>query len=189
MSVRIVTADDLCHGAQEVLAATLPGLIEALGLNEAQGAEKAYTAPTTWAQVPTLTALQSANLPAGAITSSGIVGAPRKSSLGYDATWRVTVGVFDRGGDYHVTARRVRTWAALVRAAVLTAPSLGGVASGVRWVGETYRQYPQAQVARTLGGCAVDFDVDARNVVDTAALTLPGPGPVVLSTEHTLTVR
>lgn len=181
---RIVTADDLCDAVEAVQRAGLPVLIEQLGLDQAQGAEKAYTVPSTWAQVPTLTALQSAILPAAAVTSSGIVGAPVRRTTGWDATWRITVGMFDRGDDYHVTAGRVRTWAALVRAVGIANPTLGGIASGVRWAGETYRQYPQANVARTLGGCAVDFDVDVRNVADLGSLA-----PLVGAPQSSLTVR
>lgn len=165
--MRLVTADDLCVAAGAVLTANLPTLIEQLGLDEAHGAVKPYRLPRDgWTQVPTPEALQSANIPAGAITSRGIVGTPRKSSLGIDADWRLIVAVFDRGPDYNQTATRVRTWAALVRGVLLANPTLGGVATGLQWRGESYRQFPQTAVARTLGGCVVEVDVTARNVAD-----------------------
>lgn len=182
--VRIVTADDLCRAAQGVLDAQLQGLIEALGFDTPTDGTKAYAKPKAWAQVPTLSALQAAALPVGAVTSSGTVGKPRKSSLGYDADWRIQVGIFDRGRDYDDTASRARTWAALIRAVLVLNPTLGGVATATTWVGETYRQFPQTSAARTLGGCAVDFDVTARNVLDLGAIN-----PIVLSTPSTLTVR
>lgn len=172
MTIRLITADDLCAGAESVLTAQLPDLLTALGLDVAQGSEKAYQKPKTWAQIPRFEVLQTANMPAGAITSTGVVGTPRTRSLGTDATWRISVGVFDRSGDYNTTAHRVRTWAALVRAVMLRNPTLGGVASGVRWVGESYRLAAEKGSARTLGGCQVDFDVDARNVVDLDAWPL-----------------
>lgn len=182
--IRIVTADDLCRGAQTVLAAQLPALITALGLDTPAAGQKAFAAPSTWVQVPTLEALQAASMPAGAITSTGTVGPPRKSTLGTDADWRIRVGVFDRGSNYDETASRARTWAALIRAALVLQPTLGGIATATRWVGEAYRQFPQVNAARTLGGCSVDFDVTARNVVDLGAIA-----PVVLTTGSTLTVR
>lgn len=185
--LRLITADDLCAGAQTVLAAQLEALIEALGLDEGR---RPYLVPKTWDQVPTLEAVQKAlgpNRAAGAITSTGLVGTPRTSRSGIDATWLIRVGIFDRGSDYNVTAERVRTWAALVRAVMLHNPTLAGVATGVRWVAETYRNYPQKEVARTLGGCTVDFHVDARNVADLDAIL--GVLPVVESTFSTVTVR
>lgn len=185
MSVRIVTADDLCRAAQQVLTQQLPGLLTELGLtgDDVPRADR-YEEPKTWAQVPTLEALQAASTPAAAITSTGTVGEPRRSSLGYDATWRIRVGIFDRGHDYDNTAARARTWAALVRAVLVLNPTLGGVATSTRWVGETYRQFPQVGAARTLGGCAVDVDVTARNVIDLGPLD-----PSVLTTQSDLTVR
>ena len=166
---RLMTVDDLAAGMSTVLAETLPDLIDAFGLNVAQGGEKPYTAPATWTQIPRLEVLQAADMPAGAIASSGTVGTPTTRRTGVDATWRLSVAVFDRGQDHNVTARRVRTWAALVRAVGLRNPTLGGVASGVRWVSESYRLASDRGAARTLGGCQVDFDVDARNVVDVEA--------------------
>lgn len=191
MTLRLITADDLCTGTQTVLKAQLGALIEALGLDERPRPEKPFTVPKVWNQIPVLEAIQSANVPAAAITSTGIVGTPRKSrnpdgSDRIDATFLVRVGIFDRGSDYNVTAHRVRTWAALVRAVMLRNPTLGGVASGVRWVSETYRQFPEKGVARTLGGCSVDFHVDARNVADLTELD--GVLPIVESTFSTVTL-
>lgn len=164
--MRLVTADDLCLAAGQVLSTGLPPLIEALGLDVDTADGRRFKVPAKWDQVPTLEALTSAQMPAGAITSRGIIGEPRRSSLGVDATWRVIVGVFDRGGDYNQTASRTRTWAALVRGVLLANPTLDGVASGVGWAAESYRQFPQVSAARTLGGCAVEVNVTARNVAD-----------------------
>lgn len=187
MTLRLLTADDLCTGADTVLTAALPTVLEALGLDEPDGGRAAFTPPANWTQVPTLEALQAAVMPAGAVTTTGITGTPRRSSTGTDATWRIRVGMFDRGRDYNETANRIRTWAAIIRAVITMNPTLGGVASGSRWVGETYRQLPQVGVARTLGGCSVEFDVDARNVMDLSELD--GVVPVVNSTHPHVTVR
>lgn len=185
MTFRLVSADDLCTGAQAVLAATLPGLIEALGLDEPADT-KPFVTPKAWSQVPTLEALQSATFPAAAVTSTGIVGEPTESRSGVDAEWIIRVGIFDRGTDYNDTARRIRTWAALVRAALLRNRTLGGVATGLRLAGETYRSLPQVGAARTIGGCSVDVRVRARNIAD-----LNDPGidlPLVQTTHNQITV-
>jgi hypothetical protein len=179
---QLVTADDLCRGAATALTDTLPGLIAAFGLDTPDAPAKPFVAPTSWDQVPTLEALNRAAFPAGAIISPGITGRPVKSSLGTDAVWRIVAGIYDRGTDYNETAGRCRTWAALIRAALLRNPTLGGVASSVTWVGEAYRQIPQKSAARTLAGCSVEFDVAARNVVDVDAIDLP----IVLSTYSTV---
>lgn len=187
MSLRLVTANDLCTGMQAVLVTQLPALLVALGLNEGDGARKAYTAPKRWDQVPDGKALQTANYPAGAIASAGVIpGTTRTSRTGTDATFGVSVAVYDRGPDFNATSDRVRTWAALVRALGLHNPTLGGIASAVRVAGETYRQSPK-EVARTHGGCQVDFQVDVRNIADLS--DLDGVLPTVLDTFSTVTVR
>lgn len=186
MTFRLITADDLCDGMQAVLAAQLGPLIEALGLDERPRPEKPYVVPKRWDQVPVLEVIQSASFPAAAITSTGVVGTPRTSRTGIDATFLVRVGIYDRGSDYSATASRVRTWAALVRALGVRNPTLGGVASGVRFVTESYRQLASKDAARTIGGCAVDFHVDARNIADLS--DLDGVLPVVESTFSTVTI-
>lgn len=185
MTFRLITADDLCTAASTVLVATLPDLIEALGLADPDDT-KPFTMPTTWTQVPTLEALQSAQFPAAAVTSTGIVGQPTESSSGVDAEWLIRVGIFDRGTDYNDTAHRVRTWAALARAALLRNRTLGGVASGLRLVEETYRNRPQVGAARTIGGCSVGVRVTARNITDLGDLEV---GPLVETTHPTVLKR
>lgn len=179
---RLVTANDLCAGAETILKAQLFPLVQALGLDEA-----GFKTVTTWQQVPDLKALSTAAFPAGAITSPGLADKPvRRAGTydTYDAVWRVAIGVYDRGRDHAETADRCRTWAALVRAVVLNNTSLGGLATSMRWVGEELRQRPEQSAARTLGGCAVAFDIGASNVVDLSALD-----PSVLTAQTSLDVQ
>lgn len=191
---RLVTADDLCVAAESTLRTHLPAVIAQLGWDPAAVAEleaaarfTPFVAPKAWAQVPTLEALTTANFPAGAVTSPGLVDVPVRTGrwgTGHNATWRISVGIYDRGGSYDETATRVRKWAGLVRATLLNNPTLGGVASSLMWRGEEYRQITVQRAARTLGGCAVAFDVTSENVVDlTDDPSVTSASPTVLVKE------
>ncbi|MSZ75522.1 MAG: hypothetical protein F2667_00275 [Actinobacteria bacterium] len=177
---RLVTAETLCQAVEATLRADLPGVVAAFGWTERLGAIE------DWHQVPRLEAISTANLPAGAITSPGLVRPPTYSrSSGWSATWRVVAGVYVRGEDHHDTAARCRDWAGVIRTVFLANRSLGGVADGgLVWAGEEYDEQPQKSVARTLAACAVAIDVSATNVIDTAALDEHRP---VESFNHTIT--
>lgn len=176
--MRLVSGGDVCRAAQAILETHLPGVLAEYGLT---GLGKV----STWQQVPTVEALTSAVLPAGAITSPGLVEPPRLTrSGGWTATWRLAVGVYARGRDHNETAQHVRDWAAAVRATLLRHPSLGGVVQSLMWAGEDYATLPQRSAARTIGGCAVAFDVTVKDVVQLAP-----PAPAVAATSSTLSVR
>lgn len=175
-----LSADDLCEAVEAILIEHLPAL----------AASRDLSPVATWDQLPTADALAAAVLPAGAITCPGLTGPSARRSGGYDATWRIAVGVFDRGATYRETATKTRTWAAVIRQVLVQHPTLGGLASGLAWVGEEYAERPERSSARTLGGCAVAFDVTARNVIDLNPYSLVTPGgPIVTSTFNTVTVR
>lgn len=176
---RVVTADDLCAAVESTLKAHLFPLVKALELDKSLGLKEIKE----WQQLPDLAAIATAAVPAIGITSPGLTDRPTRRAYGYDATWRVAVGVYERGGSHHETAKRVRTWAALVRTVLTTHTSLGGVATSLRWVGEDYAEHRQRDKARTLGGCAVSLDVGASNVVDLGAIN-----PTVQSTQTDLAV-
>lgn len=179
--VRLVTAHDVCSAAEAILTEHLPGWAAAAELKPV----------TTWQQVPTVQAISSAPVPAGAITSPGLTEPPTKHRDRHEATWRIVAAVYDRGSDYTDTARRIRTWAALIRAVLVQHPRLGGLALRLDWVGEEYELVPE-QGARTLGGCAVAVDVVVADVVPSTAppgLGGPPPAPTVTATRSTVTVR
>lgn len=196
MTLRLVTADHVAAAAEQTLRDQIPTLIASLGWDvdatdpEAPEADplfprpaKKLTAPKAWDQVPTLDALTTATFPAGAITSPGLTNPPTKKGWDrYDATWRLSVAVYDRGGSYDDTASRVRSWAALIRAALALNPGLNGLSQSLIWVGEEYRLLPQKGAARTIGGCAVAVDVTVENVMNFAA------GPLATSVHSSLTV-
>lgn len=178
--MNVFTVDTLCSEAETLLRAQVPPLLVALAL------DTDLKPLTTWQQVPTMEALSTAKYPAGAITSPGLVKRPtRTRSSGYVAVWRLAVAVYDRGRDHADTAHRARTWASVIRAVMLDNPTVNGVASGVEWVGEDYAQEPGKREARTIGGCAVTFDVTVGNVHDTT----PNDRPTVQATRSTVTVR
>lgn len=181
MTGRLVTADDVALAVEAVLVENLPGFATQAGL--------VLGPVTTWEQVPTLPALTSAIVPVGAISSPGLTAPPtRRGDGSWDATWRITVGVWDRDTSFRATAARARRWGALVRAVVLCHPDLGGLASRVGWVSEDYDEIPNQGAARTLGGCVVGFDVFVEDVLDPFSFT-PAAGPVVQSTYPSLIVR
>lgn len=169
---RLITRHTLGAAMETTLDTHLWPLVQELGFAD-PATEPSDPDPlrriTVWDQVPTLDALTAAVTPVGGITSPGLVDRPTTRARRIDATWRVVVGVWDRGADYDDTVRRVGLWAALVRAVVLEHPTLGGVAAQTLWAGEEYAEIPQRSAARTLGGCAVAFDVTARDVVNLSA--------------------
>jgi hypothetical protein len=181
--VPLLSAHDLCTAVETVLLEHLPTLAASRGLKKV----------TKWDQLPTVEALTAANLPAGAITSPGLTEPPTRRTTGHTATWRIVIGVYDRGRDYKETQSLTRRWAAVVRQVLVQHPTLGGVATGVQWIGEEYAERPERSSARTLGGCAVLFDVTATDVIDSTPYVPPDqPGsevPVVQSTQSTVTVR
>ena len=148
------------------------------------GFEDRLTPIKLWQQIPNPRALTSAQFPAAAITSPGLADRPDRRSFGYDTKWRVAVGIFDRGDNHDNTAWRTRTWAALVRGVMVRNPSVGGVASSLRWISEDYAERSERESARTLGGCAVGFDIGVTNVVDLSALD-----PAVRTTQSDLAVN
>ncbi|SDC46148.1 hypothetical protein [Nocardioides lianchengensis] len=174
-------ADDLCVAVENLLREKLPVLVEVLGL------EDRYKPVKEWQQLPTIEALASARFPAVAITSPGLTGPPTysRASDAWTATWRIAVGIYDRGRDHDDTQARVRDWCSFIRTVCLVNRSLGGVATGVTWVGEEYRLVPQKDKARTFAGGAVALDVTASGLFDLGADVLP----TVLSTHPSLSVR
>lgn len=178
--VRLITADDVCRAVEQVLTEHLPRWAEASGL----------PAVKTWQQLPTAQAISAADVPAGAITSPGLTESPTKHRTSYDATWRISVAVYDRGNDHSDTQRRTRIWAALIRTVLVQHARLGELARRLDWVGEEYALGPE-QGARTLGGCAVAFDVTVTDVVPPVAPPDLGGAtdPTVITTRPAITVR
>ena len=166
---RVTAADQLCVAAETILRenVTTTQLMLGFDLGEIE----------TWQQLPTPDAIAAAQLPAVAITSPGLAGAPVWNSVedGYDAVFVLTVGIYVRGKSHADTAARVRDWCAAIRSTIVRKRTLGGLSpDGATWVDETYVLIPDRTAARTLGAGAVAFNVPVL-VPDPASLpTTPG---------------
>lgn len=182
----LVTADDVCTAVRTVLQAHVPPWAAVLGLPEHTG---------RWVMLPELDADAGEGTPYGVITSPGLGELPTLDfrTGRQDMTWRVAVAVVDRGHDHDSTASATRRWAAAVRAALVRGdPTLGGLASGLRFLVETYGARPAKDQARTLGSCVVTIDVDVDDVLPTglpAGAGGPPPDPTVQRTRATVSVR
>lgn len=180
MSTPIRSVDELCRAVEETLDEHLVTMMTLLGYDDT-----AYKKIKDWQQLPTLTALSAATLPAGAISTAGLVRPPKQSRDTAEATWRIVVGFYERGRDHDDTQARVRNWCAGIRTTLLARKSLGGLASSLIWSGEEHDILPGREQARTIAAAAVAFDVTAT------VLTAPPAGalPVVTSTHLAQTVR
>lgn len=181
----IVSVDQLCKAIETALTADLQATMTLLGFTDA----KKYPKVRDWQQVPTVQALSSATLPAGAITTPGLTEPPTwipRDQL-HRGTWRVAVGAYVRGRDHDTTAGTARDFAAGIRTTVLRHRDLGGIAEKVRWYGEEYALIPGRESARTVAGVAVAFDVTAYMAIDLPAD--PQDLPLVTTTSTPLTVR
>lgn len=188
----LVTAEDVCTRVELELVDVDTGLLaraaEVAAGGQAWAGEAPFSQPVkSWDQVPTLAALTQANLPAGAITSPGLVERPRRHrSSGHTAPWRVVVGLYARGtaASYKTTHGEIRRWAALIRYTVMSSSQLSGFAADLTWVGEEYSELPARGDARTIAGCAVAFDVTVERVLE---VPLSGPIPTAAVTTVTVT--
>lgn len=142
-----------------------------------------------WQQLPSLEAIATAQLPAAAVVSPGLVREPirKRSGDAYETTWRVAVGIYDRDKSprHNDTQAKVRDWVAFLRMTLLRNPTLGGVARRVVWAGEEYDLLPDRNKARTIGAGALAVDVTV-DVPDPMGL---GVFPVATTAAPDLTVN
>jgi hypothetical protein len=184
---RLVVVHDVLKTWQTILDEHMPQVAAQMGwTNGREGLENAGKV-RDWKVAPNAEAIEAAGTPNGAMFSPGLVDEPRKNGdRTHDAGWQIVAAVYDHGLDYDDTQLRVQRWAALIRAVTLTHPSLGGLVERTNWVGEDYDVDTGGnRNARTLGGCAVAFQVRLTDVVD-----LSTPRPVTRTTSSvTVTPR
>lgn len=175
----IQSADQVLVALEETLRTTLPQVLELPEVKAYLGTTAAdYRPITTWEQLPTLAAIATADYPAVAITSPGLVQPPayQRSKDSWETWWRAEVGIFDRAGfdddGHRITQAMVRNWIAWLRTAALRQQTLGGAARAVVWAGEEYDLLPDREQARTIGAgvLALNIKVDVPN---TLGLGLP----------------
>lgn len=185
----IFSADELCVAAEEVLKRDLPGVLSHPFVTERVGGD--YGDIATWQQLPTIEALSTARFPAIAITSSGLTQSPSfsVSENSWAGTWRLVVGVYDRGRDHADTQARIRVWCACIRSSLLRNRSLSGTADSLAWVGEEFALLPNRNQARSIAAGAVAFDVTARIPALFDPPSSGGDWPVVLTTPTSVSVR
>lgn len=185
MSTPVRSVDEVCVAIEQVLLAHYDATMAGLGFTDG------YAPVKTWTQLPALEAIATAELPAGAIVAPTGVDSPtyQASSGLYRYTWRVPIGIYERGRDHNQTQGRIRNRVAGIRTTLLQHKSLGGIATALAWSGENYGLLPAKEVARTLAAGAVSFDVTADVTLDPLPTVPPTPGPVVTSTQSTVTVR
>lgn len=158
-----LSVDTILEAVESVLTAQLGAALTGQGLM--REAPTALASVLAWSQLPSRQALFTAELPAGAITSPGLVGAPTRDELGhYRATWSVGIAVYARGTDHADTQQRIHAYAAAVRDVLVANPSLNGTAIGLRWTHEEYAPL-DPHAARTEGGCLVEIEVDVQDAV------------------------
>lgn len=190
----IQSADQVLVALQQTLEAAVPQVLDLPEVKAYLGTRAAgFQEITTWQQVPTLEAIATADYPAVAMTSPGLVEEPAyKRSLGtyggHETTWRAAVGLYDRvgvdDGGQSATQQRVRDWMMILRTAALRNPTLGGTSRWIRWAGEDYDLLPDRRNARTIGAGALALNIRV-DIPDTLGMGLPA----VASTTTQLDVR
>lgn len=179
--VRLITADDVCAEIENVLRAELPFWAHLVGLADAAEVS-AEGQVRSWDQLPDPAAISTAQLPAGAIASPGLTssGVPtrRGGVLRWDATYRVAVAVYDRGGDFNQTQSRCRRWAALLATVILRHQRLNGLSESVTCITQQTTPSGSPTSARTFAQAIAIFDVTCKDVWPLGAATPDPTGQV-----------
>lgn len=193
MSVfEIQSAAQVGEAVEATLKEHLPETLELPTVKEYLGDRAAvFRDVREWQQLPSLEAIATAQLPAVAIVSPGLVREPtlKRSADAYETTWRVAIGIYDRdkSPSHNATQARVRDWVTLARITLLRHPTLGGVARRVVWAGEEYDLLPDRTKARTIGAGALAVDVTI-DVPDPMGFVGFGATGVVASVNPTVTI-
>jgi hypothetical protein len=109
------------------------------------------------------------------VVSPGTADEPKMEGDGhYRAEWGLGVGAVVSTSTQETTNLVAKVYGAAIRAIILQQASLGGIASGVRWMDESYDDLPSDDSDRTLGSAALYFRVEVDDVVNRFA----GPNSV-----------
>ena len=170
----VFSAELLEQSCASLLAALLPAygvaVADQLGWSAAPAPPRSYTCSAQ------LDRFAEDQLPAVVIVSPGTIGVPELHSGTYDAVYGLVVGVYCSASTDRATHDLVRLWCAALRACLLQSPSLGGVASGLRFVDESYDQV-DIEARRSLGAGICGFEARVNAIVDATAGPLTGLDP------------
>lgn len=106
-------------------------------------------------------------LPAIIVVSPGTEGEPAQEQGATWAAWyqATVVALVQAPAETNVRAL-AGMYAAAIRGVVMQHGSIGGVADGVKWMGEEYQGEPAADRNRTRGAVLIHFRVKVTNIVD-----------------------
>lgn len=104
-------------------------------------------------------------VPACVIVAPGLSAKPIKHGRVYEATWTCGVGCVVSSKDFASTLLLAEQYAATIRALVLQKHGLGGFASHIEWIGESYDEIPVEQNTPLLGTTNT-FDVTVEGILD-----------------------
>lgn len=184
----MIGAEDVTEAVRATLAAHLAAVLARLAVE----GKPNLPPPAAVDTLPTFDAARLQTLPLVVVSVPGLSAgdaAPRRDGRGrVSATWSAVVTVAVRGEGYAATLRAAQTYATAVRGALLTHPTLGGLASGVAWVAEEYDRLAPVD-ARTIGAAFVQVDVTIPDVLAPRPVATDPAPPVVTTTAGTVTPR
>jgi len=105
-----------------------------------------------------------ASLPCVVIRCIGLADEPTRRKAGTTVRWAAMVSVVCRGTDQADTEELASTYTAAFRALLEHNRTLGGVASSLTWVDETYGEMPEPD-RDTLGAGTIILTIEMDNVV------------------------
>lgn len=122
---------------------------------------KSYTTRRTFDKFP------EDQLPTCIVVSPGLANEPREEGDGnFKAEWEFHVGCVVSTSQQNQTNLVAKIMGAAIRAALLQHASLGGIASGMTWLDESYDDLPDDDVSRSLGASTLSFRVEVDDVVN-----------------------
>lgn len=123
-------------------------------------------APRTYTSRNRFESFPEDQMPLCVVVSSGLVDTPSRESDGrYNAWFSLGIGFLASARDEDAADFLSKVYAAAGRAIILQRPSLGGVASGVEWIDETYDDDVVTEDQRTMKASYVIFRIHMDDIV------------------------
>ena len=173
----LVLRSDVTHSVVHTLRTWMPQYTAFVSRKVANGVSEWLPAPQSYVVSNDAAHYPEDQPPAVVVACPGTVGSPRKDGSRYYRTmWDVAVTVYVTSQDRQTTEDLASYYGGAVRAILTQKASLGGLAAGTEWKGESFGLHTPDTTQQTLGSCTVKFQVDTRDAV----LSLGGPalGPI-----------